>query len=85
MGLSVGEEDSAEHPVGIKSYGVLSFGIQSDKATGATDGFRRLPGRLPLPLVSGYMCPVKPAIAGGRLFLRTLDKLVCYDLRARGE
>jgi hypothetical protein len=40
-----------------------------------------MPGRLSLDLVSGYMCPVKPAIADGRLFGRTLDKLVCYDLR----
>jgi len=45
------------------------------------EGFRRLPGRLSLALVGGYMCPVKPAIADGRLFVRTLDKLVCYDLR----
>jgi len=27
------------------------------------------------------MCPVKPALADGRLFVRTLNKLVCYDLR----
>jgi outer membrane protein assembly factor BamB len=47
----------------------------------AADGFRQMPGRLSLDLVSGYMCPVKPAIADGRLFIRTLDKLVCYDLR----
>ena len=40
-----------------------------------------MPGRLSLDLVSGYMCPVKPAIADGRLFVRTLDELVCYDLR----
>ena len=47
----------------------------------ADQGFKRLPGRLSLDLTSGYMCPVKPAIADGRLFLRTLNKLVCYDLR----
>jgi len=47
----------------------------------AADGFRRMPGRLALPVVGRYMCPVKPAIADGRLFVRTLDKLVCYDLR----
>ncbi|UCG33954.1 MAG: PQQ-like beta-propeller repeat protein [Phycisphaerales bacterium] len=51
----------------------------------AAGGFRQLPGRLALPLVSGYMCPVKPAIADGRLFVRTLDKLVCYDLRKPRE
>lgn len=58
----------------VLTSGVLAF-------TTAEAGFRRLPGRLFLPLVSGYMCPVKPAIADGRLFVRTLDKLVCYDLR----
>jgi len=47
----------------------------------AEQGFERLPGRLSLDITSGYMCPVKPAIADGRLFVRTLGKLVCYDLR----
>jgi outer membrane protein assembly factor BamB len=47
----------------------------------AQEGFQRLPGRLSLDLVSGYKCPVKPAVADGRLFVRTLNKLVCYDLR----
>jgi len=47
----------------------------------AEEGFRRLPGRLSLDITSGYMCPVKPALADGRLFVRTLNKLVCYDLR----
>jgi hypothetical protein len=27
------------------------------------------------------MCPVKPAIADGRLFVRTMNRLLCYDLR----
>jgi outer membrane protein assembly factor BamB len=58
----------------IVTSGLLLF-------TDAADGFRRLPGRLSLPLAGGYMCPIKPAIADGRLFVRTLDKLVCYDLR----
>jgi outer membrane protein assembly factor BamB len=58
----------------IITSGILMFSCGSD-------GFKQLPGRLSLDLVSGYMCPVKPAIADGRLFVRTLDKLVCYDLR----
>ena len=58
----------------VITSGVLMF---SD----AAGGFKRMPGRLSLDLASGYMCPVKPAIADGRLFVRTLDKLVCYDLR----
>ena len=47
----------------------------------ADGGFSRMPGRLSLPLADGYMCPIKPAIADGRLFARLGDKLVCYDLR----
>jgi len=58
----------------IITSGLLMF-------TDAAGGFERLPGRLSLPVVSGYMCPVKPAVADGRLILRTLDKVVCYDLR----
>ncbi len=61
----------------IITSGLLMF-------SAAADGFRRMPGRLALPAVSGYMCPVKPAVADGRLFVRTLDKLVCYDLRKSG-
>lgn len=49
--------------------------------TDAAGGFRRLPGFLSLDTASGYMCPVRPAIADGRLFLRLTDRLVCYDLR----
>jgi len=60
----------------ILTSGVLMF-------SSADQGFKQMQGRLPVSLVSGYMCPVKPAIADGRLFLRTLDKLVCYDLRRR--
>jgi outer membrane protein assembly factor BamB len=45
------------------------------------EGFKRLPGRLSLDLVGGYKCPVKPAIADGRLFVRTMNRLLCYDLR----
>jgi outer membrane protein assembly factor BamB len=40
-----------------------------------------LPGELPVDLASGYVCPIRPAMADGRLFLRTFDSLVCYDLR----
>jgi len=58
----------------IVTSGLLMF-------SGGDDGFKRLPGRLSLALAGGYMCPIKPAIADGRLFVRTLDKLVCYDLR----
>jgi outer membrane protein assembly factor BamB len=50
----------------------------------ADEGFKRLPGRLSLDITSGYMCPVKPALADGRLFVRALNKLVCYDLRKQG-
>lgn len=49
----------------------------------AEEGFRPLPGRLALDYASGYACPIKPAIADGRLFVRTADSLVCYDLRRR--
>ncbi len=47
--------------------------------------FRPLPGRLSLDVASGYMCPIKPALADGRLFVRCSDKLVCYDLRKPPE
>lgn len=40
-----------------------------------------MPGRLPVDLASGYICPIRPAIADGRLFVRTDDGLACYDLR----
>lgn len=29
----------------------------------------------------GYCCPIQPALADGRLFVRLDDSLVCYDLR----
>jgi outer membrane protein assembly factor BamB len=45
----------------------------------------QLPGQLSVHQASGYMCPIKPAIADGRLFLRTSRHLVCYDLRASPE
>lgn len=47
----------------------------------AANGFHRLPGRLTGDLRGGYVCPVKPAIVDGRMFLRHEDRLVCYDLR----
>ncbi len=58
----------------VLTSGVLMF------STGP-DGFSRIPGRLSLDLAGGYTCPIKPALADGRLFLRLSDKLVCYDLR----
>ena len=58
----------------IVTSGLLLF-------TTADEGFKRLPGRLSQDLVNGYMCPVKPAIADGRLFIRSIDRLLCYDLR----
>jgi outer membrane protein assembly factor BamB len=45
----------------------------------------QLPGQLSVHQASGYVCPIKPAIADGRLFLRTSRHLVCYDLRASPE
>ncbi len=62
----------------IITNGLLMF-------TTADEGFRLLPGRLGLPVAQGYMCPVKPALADGRLILRTERSIVCYDLRARPE
>jgi len=62
----------------IITSGVLMFAA-------GPDGLKLMPGCLPLPVVSGYMCPVKPAVADGRLVVRTLDKLVCYDLRMTDE
>lgn len=40
-----------------------------------------MPGSLRVDLASGYTCPIRPAIADGRLFVRTSDGLACYDLR----
>lgn len=60
----------------VLTSGVLMF---SD----AESGFELLPGRLSLDLASGYTCPIKPAIADGRLFARLADRLVCYDLRRK--
>ncbi len=48
------------------------------------DGFKRLPGRIGLQNAGGYWCPVKPAMADGRLFyFSATGYLVCYDLRTR--
>ncbi len=47
--------------------------------------FYRLPGRLSVDIASGYVCPIKPALADGRIVMRTADKLVCYDLRESKE
>lgn len=43
--------------------------------------FELMPGSLRVDLASGYVCPIRPAIADGRLFVRTGDGLACYDLR----
>jgi len=53
--------------------------------TTADKGFKLLPGQLGVDLASGYVCPIQPAIADGRIFLRLSDKLVCYDLRKQGS
>lgn len=45
------------------------------------NGFHRLPGRLSVDLRGGYVCPVKPALVDGRIFMRLENRLVCYDLR----
>jgi outer membrane protein assembly factor BamB len=42
---------------------------------------KKAEGQLKVPLASGYMCPVKPAIADGRLFIRGNYHLMCFDLR----
>lgn len=62
----------------ILTAGILMFST-------AQDGFRLLPGRLSLDLKGGYVCPSKPALVDGRLFVRLGRKLVCYDLRADPE
>lgn len=43
--------------------------------------FTALGGPWAAPNAGGYMNPVTPALADGRLFLRAKDALVCYDLR----
>lgn len=43
--------------------------------------FELMPGSLRVDLAGGYICPIRPAIADGRLFVRTGDGLACYDLR----
>lgn len=58
----------------VFTSGVLMF-------TDGPNGFKPLPGRLSLDQASGYMCPIKPAMADGRMVLRLSDRLVCYDLR----
>lgn len=59
----------------IFTSGMLMFS-SADKA------FKLMPGRLSLDLRGGYVCPTKPAIVDGRIFIRTERDLVCYDLRA---
>lgn len=61
---------------------LTSFGAMLSTADG---GFKPLPGRLALDHASGYGCPIKPAIADGRIFMRLADRLVCYDLREPAE
>lgn len=58
----------------VFTSGVLMFST-------ARDGLRKLPGRISLDLAGGYTCPIKPAIADGRLICRLADRIVCYDLR----
>ncbi|MFP4057062.1 MAG: PQQ-binding-like beta-propeller repeat protein [Candidatus Brocadiia bacterium] len=62
----------------VLTSGVLMFST-------ADGGFQRMAGRLSLDLAGGYTCPIKPAMADGRLFCRLSDKLVCYDLRKDPE
>lgn len=38
-----------------------------------------------MELVSGYICPVKPAITNGRLFIRSVNRLLCHELRKPAE
>jgi outer membrane protein assembly factor BamB len=47
------------------------------------DGLKQLPGQLVLPIAAGYVCPIKPALVDGRLFIRLKHVLACYDLRAK--
>lgn len=58
----------------VITSGVLMF-------SAADGGFKRMPGRISLYVAGGYTCPIKPAMADGRLFCRLGDKIVCYDLR----
>ncbi len=44
--------------------------------------FRQLGPVWGAPNATGYMAPVTPAAAGGRLYMRGLDRILCYDLRA---
>lgn len=59
----------------VITSGVLMFST-------AEHGFKLLPGRLSVDNKGGYVCPSKPAFVDGRLFLRTNNELICYDLRA---
>lgn len=79
--LAGGDHNWTWHVAGnnrIITSGLLMFST-------ADEGFKQLPGRLSLPVAQGYMCPVKPALADGRLILRTENSILCYDLRARPE
>jgi|GEM_PF-6318290 len=40
-----------------------------------------MPGGLPADLAGGYVCPIRPALADGRLVVRTSNGLACFDLR----
>jgi outer membrane protein assembly factor BamB len=48
---------------------------------GAAPKFEPLGGPWRLPYAIGYCCPIQPAVADGRLFVRLDNCLVCYDLR----
>lgn len=56
---------------------ITSGMLQFDSRT-----LRQMGGQFPVALAGGYVCPIKPALADGRLFVRTTYGLVCYDLRA---
>jgi outer membrane protein assembly factor BamB len=45
------------------------------------NAFRQLGGLLKSPVAVGYVVSILPAFADGRMFVRTNDRIVCYDLR----
>lgn len=58
----------------IITDGVLLFGLAAD--------FNQMGPPLRLPFAIGYCCPIQPAIADGRLFIRLNNGIACYDLRS---
>lgn len=57
----------------IVSSGLLLFSTAPD--------FNQLGTPWRLPFAIGYCCPIQPAIADGRIFIRLDFGLACYDLR----